>query len=48
MTLFKVDSEDEDILDVTTTIDDVMARRRFRRHFNLGLQGAGGRRHSVC
>ena len=43
-----MDPEDEDILDVTIKIDDVVARRRFRKHLNLSELGAGGRRHSVC
>ena len=46
--MYKVDPEDEDILEVLITIDDVEAKRRFRRHLNLSAQGAGGRRHSVC
>ena len=46
--LFCVDPEDEDILEVNITIDDVVATRKFRRHLNLSAQGAGGRRHSIC
>ena len=42
------DSDDDDILDVEITIDDIVASRRFRRHFNVAALGAGGRRHSVC
>ena len=47
-TVFEVDSDDEEILTVTNIIDDVIARRKFRKHENLVDKGAGGRRHSIC
>jgi len=48
-TIYQVDTEDEDILNVITTIDNVVAKRRFRRHLNISANlVAAGRRHSVC
>ena len=49
VTIYQVDTEDEDILNVITTIDNVVAKRRFRRHLNISANlVAAGRRHSVC
>ena len=45
---YQVDGEDEDILVVTINIDNVVAKRKFRRHLNIVPNSAGGRRHSIC